>query len=173
MDEFFIFLEGDDDERLFQRVIVPVILQKGAYTPTLWKYRCETKKEIAKRLNTLQKMGIDYLFISDLDKAKCITARKNELIDIYEYLDPSRIIIVVKSIEGWYAAGLTKKGCNMVGVSEPDSTDNLSHAKFMKWVGSKFKKESIAKMAILNYFSPNIAKKRNASFNYFYIKHCR
>ncbi|MCK4567834.1 MAG: hypothetical protein KAU48_11060 [Candidatus Thorarchaeota archaeon] len=171
MGEIYLLLEGDDDERLFRQVIIPLMKNKG-FVPIIWKYSNETSKEISKRLDILSKMKEDYILFADLDKAQCVTERKSELRNIYRSLDEMRIIVIVKAIEGWYAAGITENGCEKLGLHEPCKTEDFDHSKFKKWTYKKFRKESFGKMAILQHFSPRIARERNESFGYFFKRFC-
>ena len=172
MEDLYIFVEGPDEERLFSRVMVPIIKGIGAFHPILWPYRESSKKEIIRRIQILTQMKAPYVFVSDLDKAPCISARKMSLSQIYDGIDENCIVVVVKAIEGWYAAGLTMKGCEKLGLPEPQETEKLNHARFGEWISKKLGKESIAKIAILCHYSPKVARKRNPSFDYFFQKFC-
>ena len=117
----FIFLEGDDDERFFDRVIKPKYEKIYDYVQ-LWKYAQETKQRVndflqnINNINMEKDMQAEYLFVSDMDESPCVTDKKARIASKFEKLSEEHILIVCRKIESWYLAGLNDEGCRQIGI---------------------------------------------------------
>jgi len=60
--KLFIFIEGDDDERFFNKIIIPMFENKYD-SVKLWKYAQEKNEKILQFLNSINAMKADYIFV--------------------------------------------------------------------------------------------------------------
>lgn len=70
----FLFIEGNDDERFFGRIIKPIYEEK--YDVKLWKYAHQKNKKIENFLKSVKSMKADYIFVADINLAPCIADKK-------------------------------------------------------------------------------------------------
>lgn len=61
-------------------------------------------------------MGADYIYVTDIDRSPCITAKKERVKKEISNIDIGKIVIVIKEIESWYFAGLTAKALQSLGI---------------------------------------------------------
>jgi hypothetical protein len=109
----FIWVEGTDDERFFNTIIVPRFA--GRYDNIQVRRYAGMKNEgINKYLTSIEAMGADYLFVADIDTARCVTRKKALLQSTFNRLDARRTIIVKAEIESWYHAGLDEEAARSV-----------------------------------------------------------
>ena len=99
----FIWVEGTDDERFFNTIVVPRLANRYDDI-TVQRYAGMKNEGINKFLTSVEVMGADYLFIADIDTAPCVTRKKAALQAAIKRLDAGRIIFVKAEIESWYHA---------------------------------------------------------------------
>lgn len=171
--QIIMFIEGNDDERFFRRIIKPELEKK--YTIAMhFKYSCKKDLKTNNYLKSIKSMGYcDYIFLTDMNKAPCITAKKKSKLNRYKNIDKNKIIIVIKGIESWYLAGLEEKDSKVLGIPFLSDTNNLDKKKFIKLIPKKFDSSKTDFMQeILNYYNIIVAKKKNKSCKYFFNKIC-
>ena len=167
----FIFLEGDDDERFFDRVIKPMIVCEQIYDHVqLWKYAQATKQKVNGFLLSINAMRAEYLFVSDLDESPCVTDKKARIASKFEKLSEDRILIVCREIESWYLAGLNDEGCRQIGIPPSYDTDRMSKEQFDGMVPKKFVSRIDFMQEIMKVFDRKTALTQNTSFGYFMRK---
>lgn len=94
----FIWVEGTDDERFFNTIIVPRLT--GRYDDIQVRRYSERKNDsIDKFLISIQAMGADYIFVADIDTAPCVTCKKEQLLNAFNPLETNSIAIVKAEIE--------------------------------------------------------------------------
>ena len=120
----YIWVEGFDDEIFFQKVLCPLLEERYDYTRTI-KYSGENLTWQNKFLNSIDTMKANYVFTADIDKAKCISTKKNSIKSRVTNIDESKIIVVIQEIESWYLAGLDDDSCKSLGIKFKDNTTNL------------------------------------------------
>jgi len=103
----YIFVEGNDDERFFNKVLVPKFKEKYDYVKLI-KYARWKKESVNNYIKSIKAMGADYIFVADINNSPCITAKKERIQSIYKKIDNDKIIVVIKEIESWYLAGYRK-----------------------------------------------------------------
>ena len=167
----FIFLEGDDDERFFDRVIKPMH-KKNYDSIYLWQYSQQKKQKVNGFLQSINDMQADlhaeYLFVSDLDESPCVTAKKARLASEFEKLSKDRILIVCKEIESWYLAGLNDEGCRQIRIQKRfGDTDRISKEQFNGMMPKKFVSRIDFMQEIMKVFDRETALAKNTSFGYF------
>ena len=168
-----ILIEGDTDKILFDKVIKPLLKRK--YHPvSIRKYSELGKEGTNSIIKTFIKNGDDYIFITDIDKAKCISGKKQEMMREFSNIhDGHKIIVVKKEIESWYIAGLENNECKEFGFDPPSNTDKLGKGVFKEMrAKSGFKNDKAFMQEILRNFDIETAKQGNTSFKYFVDKYC-
>lgn len=166
----YILVEGDDDKRFFETIVKPMLGEKYD-SVALWKYAQEKNRKVTSFLSSVRRMAANYIYVSDIDRARCITARKEGTQDKFENIDRDRIIVVISEIESWYLAGLDDRCCRKFGISPCATTDNITKEQFNRLIPKKFDSRIDFMLEILKCFSIEMAKQKNASFRYFLQKH--
>jgi phage regulator Rha-like protein len=67
-------------------------------------------KKIEKFIQAIQSMGGDYIYVTDINTAPCVTAKKEEIRRKIKNINLNKVVIVIKEIESWYLAGINEKG---------------------------------------------------------------
>lgn len=165
-----ILIEGDDDKRFFQKLIIAQF--KGKYkSPHLIKYSEKSKDYIKKLINSYKQTNSEIILIGDINSEPCITGKKNKIQrNCDNVVDENNIIVVVKEIESWYLAGLNDTACKKLKVVCFPNTDNLTKADFKSLIPKSFDRIDFM-IEILKYFSIETAKQKNKSFKYFIKKY--
>ena len=166
----FILVEGDDDETFFNTILKPGF-EKLYDCVTLWKYSQKQKEVIKNFLDSVNSewWDADYIFMTDMNDAPCVSARKEKIFEKYESVDKSMIIVVGKEIESWYLAGLDDDKCKGLKIRSFSETDNITKEEFVRLIPSKFAVIDF-KVEILKFFDMETAKRKNKSFRYFVEK---
>lgn len=166
----FIFVEGPDDLRFFERVVRPAL--QNAYdlveVRPYAQWKCEKLEAF---IRSIEGMGANYLLATDGDDAPCVSEKKRRVQTRYRGIDPQRILVVVSEIEGWYLAGLDNSAAKGMGMAAANSTDELTKEEFLRMMPSKFDSRIDWMNEILQRFSPSAACKRNRSWAYFAEKY--
>ncbi len=165
MPSILFFLEGNDDERFFARVIAP-LLENQNYTVRIWKYAREKRKRTIQLLKSVQGAGMAYVFVRDIDDAPSVHAKKDEMAHCFEVLTGADIAVVVMEIESWYLAGANDALLRRIGADGVWSTDHITKEQFNCLIPRPMSR-IVFMQEILKYFDVEVAKKRNASFRYF------
>jgi len=166
----FILVEGNDDERFFERIIRPKFEEKyDSITP--WKYAQKKNKEVIKFLKSIEAMRADYIYTKDFNSAPCITKKKQRIQIKIKNINKDRIIVVIEEIESWYLAGLDNIRAKIVGVRSFKTTDTITKEQFISLMPKKYDSKIDFMSEILNHFSIEIARRKNRSFSYFINKH--
>jgi hypothetical protein len=168
----FIFVEGNDDERFFDRIVKPKF-EKKYNEVRLWKYAQVKNTKIDNFLKSIKAMGAEYIFVTDNNKAPCVTFRKQEIQEKFCKkigIDKNKIIVVIKEIESWYLAGLDSKQCKRLKISYLKNTKDVTKENFNDLIPQKFSKIDFM-LEVLKLFSIEEAKQKNISFRYFFEKY--
>ena len=165
----YIFVEGNDDERFFEEVIVPILRRKYVDIKII-KYAQKPKKfeYIRRYIKSIQSMGRDYMYVTDVNSSPCVTAKKEEIRGSLGGIDDSKILVVVKEIESWYLAGVDADSEKELKIGKiPPSTETLTKEDFSRLIPRKFGSSRIDFLReILKKFSIETAKQRNRSLRY-------
>jgi hypothetical protein len=74
----YILVEGEDDKRFFGKIVIPLF--EGKYDLVkIWKYVQQKKEKISKFIKSIKGMSADYIYVSDIDLAPCVTVRKQDI----------------------------------------------------------------------------------------------
>jgi len=164
-----ILVEGNDDERFFEK-IRPVLEQKYDFVQ-IWRYQQKPNKQIKNFLRSIREMRSAYLFVADIDRTPCVTAKRNSMKRKYDsMIDCDNLIVVVREIEGWYLAGLDEESCNELRLKPFKDSDGVTKEDFDKLIPNKFDSRIDFMVEVLKRFSVETAKQKNKSFGYFMSK---
>jgi hypothetical protein len=167
----FVLVEGDDDERFFSRIINPE-LEERYDSVQLWKYAEETKKKTNSLLRSIHAMKAEYIFLTDINFAPCISARKQKTRAKFQNVEICNIMVVVKEIESWYLAGLDADHSKKMQIPDSEHTNDLTKEQFDNLIPDKFMSRVDFMQETLKHFDIEIAKQKNQSFSYFLNKKC-
>ncbi|MFN3384520.1 MAG: hypothetical protein ACK401_06470 [Archaeoglobaceae archaeon] len=110
MNKLYILVEGDDDERFFDKIIKPLLREK--YDVRIVKYaEWKMKKEkIENFIRSCQSMKADYIYVTDLNASPCVTVKKEEIMKKLRNIDDSRIVVVKREIRKLVLCGFERFG---------------------------------------------------------------
>ena len=168
----FILLEGDDDERFFDRAISPLYKQIWDHV-SLWKYSQQKLEKVNGFLNSINSMPhADYIFVADMDDFPCITAKKERITSQFEKLSKDRILVVCREVESWYLAGLNDDSRHQIKIRRRfNKTDSISKEQFDRMMPNKFVSRIDFMQEIMKLFDRETASTKNTSFEYFMRKY--
>jgi hypothetical protein len=166
----FIWVEGTDDERFFLRVVLPR-LDDRYDDIQLTRYAGLTPDKVNNFLTSIRAMNADYIFVSDVDTAPCVTERKAALATKYRRLDASKIIIVRAEIESWYLAGLDADTCARLKLRSVRDTQTVTKERFFQMMPGEFRSGLDFMVEVLKHHAIDVARAQNPSFDYFARKH--
>lgn len=114
----YILVEGPDDVRFFEGVVKPRLDDAvGAGLSQVVSYSGWTKEKLEHFIRGAIRIG-GYLLVRDQDQHACVTAAKGAITRRVEGLDPTKIQIVTREIEGWYIAGSDPESLRRHGLHE-------------------------------------------------------
>jgi hypothetical protein len=170
-----IFLEGDRDSILFHHKIKHYIEDHDIKVEII-EYSQKDKKFINSYIDLINRNRTTkkYYFLVDLDNCHSITDKKNELMEIYNRLEESRIIVVCKEIEGWYLGGLSQISAQNLQI-DLQKFNSLDPNTVTKSQFQRLKPKQINKLRVFYIFSAKlfdqiVAKERNLSFSSFHSR---
>ena len=166
--ELYIFVEGNDDERFFRIILVPM-LEKYYNIIRLWKYTGKPYKKVNDLLRSLKKMSCDYIMLADINHEPCISLKKQKILKKYNKIEENKVIVVTKEVESWYLAGLSDTKLQEWRISPFQTTDNINKEKFKGLIPKKYSKIDFM-VELLKHYCPKTAIKKNRSFKYFIEK---
>ncbi|RLF76087.1 hypothetical protein DRN39_06270 [Thermococci archaeon] len=166
----FLWLEGPDDERFFDWVIVPK-LRTRYHSVKIIKYSQMKKEKLENFIKSIKSMGADYIFVKDINNAPCVTAKKQIICQQLRDIDQDRIAIVIREIESWYLAGLGQNESKKLKIPHFDSTEAITKEQFNCLIPPRFTSRIDFLSEILKRFSVEAAKIKNRSFRYFIEKY--
>jgi len=164
--KLIIFIEGDDDERFFNRIIIPMFDNRYDYVQ-LWKYAQKKNEKIFQFLKSIQAMNADYIYVADNNGSPCITDRKQRTENDFKNIDKNKILVVVREIESWYLAGIDDVSSKKFGIKSFPNTEHINKSAFDDLKPKKFSSRIDFMSEILKLFCIDTAKKKNGSFSYF------
>lgn len=126
-----IFLEGDDDKRFFEKILIPFFERKyEGYIFSIIRH-AEKKPQIIKNyLNTFIEDECKIFYFRDYDKGPCFKEILDKTKNRYNQLEENNIFIVRKSIEGWYLAGFNNDFLRNNNINDTDDI-RKSQLKFL------------------------------------------
>lgn len=167
---FYILVEGDDDERFFNRLVKPVLEQVYDYVEVR-PFAYMKQEKVTALVRSIRAMPADYLFVTDINSAPCISAKKQAVQRTYNSVEDANTLIVVEEIESWYLAGLDHHACRRFGIEFIGRTDHVSKESFNRLLSREYDSKINLMIEILNNFSIDTARQGNRSFDYLIRKH--
>jgi hypothetical protein len=166
----YIFVEGEDDKRLFERFISGGIFRQYNLVKTV-TYSNTKKEKINNYLRSIKAMQADYIYLRDINNSPCITDKKQKIQRKFKDINSDKVIVVIKEIESWYLAGLIAKKARSLKIRPPEATDGVTKEQFNTYIPKKFDSRIDFMLEILKDFSIEVAIKKNKSFRYFVEKY--
>lgn len=166
----WLLVEGNDDERFANAILVPEF--GHAYADVqVRQYSQRSISDRANLLKAIQSVGEDYILLCDLDEFPCVTSKKESMKSALPLPIPdARIAVVVKEIESWYLAGLDESDFSALGIANASRPDEVVKEKFDVLVGGKANHTDMM-VEILKRYDISQARRRSPSFGYFARKH--
>jgi len=161
----FIWVEGEDDRRFFEKIMVPKLQRKYNFVKTR-RYAALKKEKIDNFLKSIKAMGADYIYVTDINNSPCVTAKKREIQNKLKNIEGERIMVVIKEIESWYLAGLDNIASRKLGIRTYNVTDDITKEQFNSLIPKRYDSRIDFMLEILKIFSIEIAKQKNRSFRY-------
>lgn len=168
----YILIEGSDGGNFFNGIIKPLFEKKYDWV-NIVPHAQKPPKITRQFINCINSMSsdnlvADYIFVTDINDAPCITHRKQTTQNKISNIDKDKIMIIRKEIEGWYLAGLDNACCKKCRIPTFNATENITKEQFNSLMPKKYEGSRIDFLQeILKYFQVEIAKQKNESFRYF------
>ena len=168
--QLYLWVEGDDDERFFKKVIIPKFQEKYDNIKII-KYATMRKEKKDNFIKSIRAINADYIYFADINDSPCITAKKDIINKQHNLIDINNVLIVIKEIESWYLAGLNNDSCRQLKIKFRNNTDNVTKETFNNLIPMKYTSRIDFMVEILKRFSITEAIRKNKSFNYFIKKY--
>jgi hypothetical protein len=162
----FILVEGEDDIRFFGRIVKPLFVSRYDSVEII-PYASIKRVKVNNFLKSVRQMKNDYIFVADIDTERSVRDKKQILYYHFSNIDGKSIVIVIKEIESWYYAGLSRESILAFGIPDLSSTDTLTKEDFNHLIPRKFDSRIDFMFEILKYFSLDSARVKNNSFRFF------
>lgn len=162
----FIFVEGNDDERFFSRIVKPLFVEKYASIEIIM-YACMKSEKVCRFIRSISEMGHDFILCADIDQEQNVRAKKIVLNDRYCLLENDHIVIIIKEIESWYLAGLDNRAQNRLGIRQFRSTNHITKEIFNSMIPRHYTSRIAFMGDIIALFSLPAGAEKNRSFSYF------
>lgn len=161
----YFLVEGDDDVRFFESIVIPLISHKYDYI-SVQPCACFAPRKLRSFINSIKSMNAEYVYVADLDRSPCLANKKNIILK-RRLIDKDKVLIVVKEIEGWYLAGVSNPVSKAMRFVVPQDTNGLTKEQFDQLIPSRFSSRIAFMIELLQHFSIEIGRKKNKSLDYF------
>jgi hypothetical protein len=162
----FLFVEGNDDERFFSRVIIPLF--EGRYASIkIISYASMKSEKVCRFVRSILDMGHDFILFADIDEEQNVKVKKALLKERFCTLTDDRIVVIIKEIESWYLAGLDDKAQKRIGIRSYRATNHITKEIFNRMIPTIYTSRIAFMAEILSLYSTSEAQIRNRSFSYF------
>ncbi|MCQ8894651.1 MAG: hypothetical protein NQU46_08515 [Methanolinea sp.] len=162
----FLFVEGNDDERFFLHIIVPLLLPLYRSVHVI-KFACMKRANVCRLVRSIRRMNDEYIVFSDIDQEAGVRAKKHVLMERFCVLDAREIVVIIQEIESWYLAGLDDVSESDLGIPHHPNTDHITKEYFNNQIPRRFASRIAFMLEILSRFSIPVACGKNNSFRYF------
>jgi hypothetical protein len=159
-------VEGEDDIRFFGRIIKPRFVSRYDSVEII-PYASIKRMKVNNFLKSVRQMHNDYIFVADIDTERSVRDKKQILYYHFNNIEGSSIIVVIKEIESWYYAGMSRESELNLGVPDLSLTDELTKEDFNRLIPRKYDSRIDFMFEILKYFSIESARMKNHSFRFF------
>ena len=127
--KLYIFVEGNDDELFFKKVMLPLFLKQYSDVE-IFKYAQWKRQKVELFIQSIITLNYDYIFTADIDLLETVNDKKKIIRSRFGNLDNSKISIVIKEIESWYLAGCTEEMSAVLNIRIPPNTNNITKEDF-------------------------------------------
>jgi len=162
----FLFVEGNDDERFFSRIVIPLF--EGRYISIeIISYASMKSEKVCRFVRSIIDMGHDFILFADIDEEQNVRVKKSLLKERFCTLTDDRIVVIIKEIESWYLAGLDKRAQKRLGIRSYRTTNHITKEIFNRMIPRNYSSRIAFMAEILSLYSIIEAQNRNQSFSYF------
>ncbi len=172
LSKLYIFVEGNDDERFFKHVIVPLMYKK--YNDVeIFKYAQWKKEKVNNFINSIKTLQFDYIFTADLDDEPSVGSKKKRVHYSFANVDDKRISIVIHEIESWYIAGFPDDMLLAMKLPEIVDSESITKEDFNQLYHQISRSRIDFMRELLKNYSIKTASEKNSSFKHFvetYVK---
>ncbi len=164
--KLYIFVEGNDDELFFRKIILPLFL-KHYSDVEIFKYAQWKHQKVELFLQSIITLDYDYIFTADIDMLDSVKGKKQVIRHKFGNLDNNKIAIVIKEIESWYLAGCTNEMSSILNIRVPSTTNDITKEDFNAICHQTYRSRIDFMFELLKVFNYSTAEERNDSFRFF------
>jgi hypothetical protein len=161
-----VLVEGSDDVRFFERVLVPVLHERWG-SVRLVPYACLRRTAVDRLLRSFARLGEAYVIVADIDTEPSVRAKKRAIIARFTGADPSAVAVVVMEIESWYLAGADDGFLARAGLPPLSSTDEVTKEAFNALIPRRYLSRVGFMLDLLDGYSLERGGERNRSLAFF------
>ncbi len=161
-----VLVEGSDDVRFFERVLVPVLAKRYG-SVRLVPYACLRHTAVDRLLRSFARLGEPYVIVADIDTEPSVRAKKRVVLGRFEEAESSAIAVVVMEIESWYLAGADDAILAGAGLSPLSSTDGITKEAFNAMIPRRYLSRVGFMLDLLEGYSLERGAGRNRSLAFF------
>ena len=169
-----IFVEGPDDKRFFEKIIVP-LLKKKYSNITVWSYANECKEKVKGYLKSIVAMSDEYILTADIDNSPCISSKIGWICEKFDNsVNPQKTVIIINEIESWYLCGIKPDDLRKIGIRKNQckkiqNKNCATKEQFERIIPDSSTRTNFL-ISVLDIYDLQQAKSKNQSLNYFYEK---
>jgi len=129
----YFLVEGWHDKRFVEQVVrtrIPADFEDAI----VYEYAQNEPTHVRKLVLWLQSKANEYLFLCDLNRSPCVSDRKRRIRERFSCINEERIVVVARSIEAWYVAGLDEAAAQRLRLGLPACTDDFDKQKFDRMI---------------------------------------
>lgn len=167
MTHLYLFVEGMDDIRFFESVLVPSFEQTYD-TVHLITYAGMKAEKLSGYIKAIRNLGDDYLLVADKDTFDNTGAKKTAILHSVPDAQRDRIMVVITEIEGWYLAGISDEDCERLSIPYLKDTNALVKEQFNTLIPNDFDSRIDFMIELLQNYCLETAVGKNKSFKYFF-----
>ena len=165
--QLHVWVEGYYDALLFIRVVRPLLESRYDWIEIV-EYAGRSPVWRQGYLRNIQSnQAASYIYVTDLNAAPCVTAKKTDIRGGMSQIQVERVLVVVPEIEAWYLAGLDAEHSARLGIGELVATGHITKEEFTRLRPRGFNSNREFMLELLDCFSVEAARAKNASFDYF------
>jgi hypothetical protein len=161
-----VLVEGSDDVRFFERMLVPLLREEYG-TVRLVPYACLRRTAVDRLLRGFARLGEAYVIVADIDAEPSVRAKKRVILARFAEAEPGAIAVVVMEIESWYLAGADDRFLTGSGLLPPSSTDEVTKEAFNALVPRRYVSRVGFMLDLLDGYSLERGAERNRSLAFF------
>jgi hypothetical protein len=157
------FVEGKDDKRFVEKVIVPKCGIK--YYRTI-EYRQLRKEKVEAFYESEVQAGRICIMLCDKDGEPCFTQKKNRISSVYTCIPGNRILVAERQIDCWYFAGLDRKACQKLKLDIRVCSGIKAKEEWQEIIDSLEKDRVEFMLEAIENYAFEYARSKNSSLGY-------